>query len=138
MSLSLAVKKIYNHALSEIKSVIYLNSADRSEIQVVALHPDIAVPVSTPQAVTESTVDVNSSSPTLILAANTSRKGGFLVNRSDVNVYISTDSGMTDGFLIYPNGVFQLTLNYGGIVATNAIYGLAVSGSGKTIRYWVA
>lgn len=143
MTLTAFRKPIYNgRELTQIDCLAYRDSSNsNAEVQAVVIHPDGTLPALTPAAavsVTEDTVDLNNSSPTLILAASTTRKGGFIYNASDVNVYISTDSGMTAGFEIYPKGVFQLTVNYGGLVVTNAIYGLSVSGSSKTVRYWVA
>lgn len=67
-----------------------------------------------------------------IAAANTSRKGGYIQaawSNTD-NIYLSLNSPATSADIpLAPGGVFNMTLNFGGAPISNAIYGIAGSGS---------
>ncbi len=87
---------------------------------------------------TYNTVTVQSSGATLILAANTWRKGVNLYNNGSVVVYIATDSSVATGTgtPILPQGQFT---SDGFSPIKGAIYGIAAS-STADMRYieWTA
>lgn len=93
---------------------------------------------STPLTPTETVVPVAASS-TLVLAASSTRAGGYIVNVSDTTIYLSLNTPAdTTGIPLHPNGgVYQLTINFGRNPITNAIYGISASGS-KNVRVIVA
>lgn len=132
MTLGLTWKKIYNHLLGEYRVRAYQDDSDQDWVQVVALESSLGLPSApTPVSGTFTRFDSITGTASLITAADTDRIGGFIVApKSNTDTcYIWNDNTVTSNDIpIYPGGVFQFTLNFGGAPLTNAIY--AISGSG--------
>lgn len=140
MSLTLGFKKVYNHLLGEIKSKAYTDSTDEALIQVVALHPDSTIPAivasTAATAATQTTDATITTSSEEILAINASRKGGYVyAPRTNTDkCFVSLNNPATsDDITLSPGESFQLTLNFGGVPITNAVYAKSNSGTQKLV-----
>lgn len=84
----------------------------------------------TPQTPTQTNGSVSSAAT--ILAANATRKGGYIQAKwgNTDNIYLSLNTPATSSDIpLAPGGVFNLTLHFGGPPITNVIYGIAGSGT---------
>lgn len=136
MSLTLTFKKIYNHSMSTIAAKIYRDDTDNSEVQVVALHPSSSIPNYPLVTLTQTLLSGITSTSALIVAASTTRQGGYLYapNSNTDGVYVShNDPATTDDIYLPRNGIYQLTINYGKNPIGNAIYARSASGTQQLI-----
>lgn len=93
-----------------------------------------SIPTSSAGWTAQTATQTNSTVSTAktIAVANASRKGGYIQAAwaNTDNIYLSFNSPATSSDIpIAPGGVFNMTLNYGGPPITNAIYGIAGSGT---------
>lgn len=138
MTLTASVRAIYNQAMSTIRSKVYLDDSDTppSWVQVVALHPSASLPGYSVLTPTQTLLSGITTASALIVAANTSRQGGYLYapNSNTDGVYISHNSpATTDDIYLPKNGVYQLTINFGRNPISNAIYARSASGTQQLI-----
>lgn len=105
------------------------------DYQKVIIADSTGSSASGPIAATQG-VSTNVSVAATIAASNSSRKGGYIhfpASNTD-NVYVSLNSPATTADMEhFPGSNFFLTLGYGGPPITNAVYGIAKSGTQKFI-----
>jgi hypothetical protein len=91
----------------------------------------VSITPSTTSSVTETSVNVTTSNST-ILASNTSRTAGWLMNISDTLIYISFGATATTSKIpVYPQGT--LALKCGDKVYTGAVNAIHASSGNKAV-----
>lgn len=136
MSLTLGYQKVINR-LGEYAAKVYTDSTDGAKVQVVAIHPSTTVVTSSVVAgAATQGASTSISTAATIAAANSSRKGGYIhfpvANTDSVYVSLNNPAASTDMEML-PGSNFYLTLGFGGPPITNAVYGVAKSGTQKFI-----
>lgn len=133
MSLTSTIQKVMTR-LSEYGVRVFRDSSDNALVQAVLILDSSGNIVSSfggnATAATQTSGTVSGAAT--LLPADTARLGGYIQAAwaNTDNIYISLNSPATSSDIpLAPGGQFHLTLNYGGRPISNAIYGIAGSGT---------